>query len=206
MINQDVTPRDRSARSNRAHLRILAICGSLRTASYNLAALAVLPELSPPDFAVQILRLLEIPMFNQDALDAHGYPPEVQRFRADLVAADGIVIATPEYNYSVPGVLKNALDWLAGKPSLIAGKPVTVFSVAPNPIGGSRAQLDLRKILQALGALVLAQPETTIGLAREKFDVAGGLTDETARAALAAQMAAFREWILLLQPPLVISA
>ncbi len=184
-----------------APLHILAICGSLRKASYNRSALLALAELGSPDYDVEVRLLHDIPMYDHDYVDEHGNPEAVERFRAEITAADGIVICTPEYSHSISGVLKNALDWLHGKPALLGAKPVAVMSVSSSALGGSRAQYDLRKILQPMEAYVLGMPEMMIGGARRKFDEQGKLTDEPARAELAAFLAAFGDWIRLVRQP-----
>jgi chromate reductase len=180
-------------------LRVLAICGSLRKASYNRAVLNALVDLAPADFELTTFFLDAIPMFNEDDLDVNGYPAVVQSFRSDIAAADGIVIATPEYYHSVPGVLKNAIDWTGGKPSVFNDKPVAIVSAAPGLHGGLRAQYDLREVLQALGGLVLARPEVSVGSAERKFDPSGKLIDEGTRLALEAWLSAFSNWIARLQ-------
>jgi chromate reductase len=187
-------------------LRILAICGSLRRNSYNLWTLGALAELAPAaDMALQIVRLNGIPVFNQDDLDADGYPAIVQQFQADIEAADGIIICTPEYNHSYSGALKNAIDWLPRKPPIFGGKSMAIVSVATSPMGGSRAQYDLRKVLQPLDPFVLNTPEVFVGQAQSKFDAEGQLTDAATRTQLEALLSAFHTWILRLRAPVPIS-
>jgi chromate reductase len=184
-----------------APTRLLAICGSLRKASYNRSALIALAELAAPDYDVELGLLHDIPMYDHDYVDEHGDPEAVQRFKAAIAAADGIIIATPEYSHSISGVLKNAIDWLHGKPSVLEAKPVAILSVSSSALAGSRAQYDLRKILQPSEAYVLGMPEMMIGGARRKFDERGALTDEATRTELAAFVAAFGEWIRLVRQP-----
>jgi chromate reductase len=179
-------------------LRILAISGSLRKASYTTAVLRAVPELAPPEFDMTLKLLHDIPMFDQDLLDEKGCPPSVLRLREEVVAADGIVMALPEYNHSVPAVLKNATEWMNVKPRVIAEKPVALFSTSPSPYGGTRAQYHLRQVLQALGAHALSLPEVAVANVDEKVEN-GRLVDEATRTALSAQMAAFRDWILRLR-------
>ena len=176
-------------------LKVLAICGSLRKASYNRITLRTLAEIAPSRFTI-IERLLDgIPLLNQDDLERFGKPVAVQEFCAQIASADGVIVATPEYLYSIPGVLKNALDWTAGKPSVFEDKPVAIVSAATNAHGGARAQYELRKVMQANRALVMPGPEVFIGGARAKFDADGRLTDETARAGLLDVITAFGAWI-----------
>lgn len=185
-------------------MRILTISGSLRKMSYNTAALEALRELSPPDFELVFHPLNGIPMFDQDDYETTGYPPEAKALIEAIERADGIVIATPEFNHAPTGALKNAIDWISRcKPVPLVDKPVAIVSAATSPNGGIRGQYALRLILQPLEAQALLMPEVFIGSAKGKFDAAGRLTDEPTRAALAAQMIAFRRWILRLRPAAV---
>jgi chromate reductase len=184
-----------------APLRLLAICGSLRKASYNRSALLALAEIAAPGYDVEVRLLHDIPMYDHDYVDEHGNPEAVKRFHAAVAAADGIIICTPEYSHSISGVLKNALDWLHGKPPVLGAKPVAIMSVSSSALGGSRAQYDLRKILQPMEAYVLGMPELMIGGARRKFDERGTLTDDAVRAELVAFVAAFGAWIRLVRQP-----
>jgi chromate reductase, NAD(P)H dehydrogenase (quinone) len=186
---------------SKGRLRLVGISGSLRRASYNTAALVAMGELAPPDVEVAIVPLNGIPMFNDDDFAADGFPPVVAQLRAEVERADGIIIASPEYNHSMTGALKNAIDWLSRKPVSIYGKPVAIVSAAGSLLGGSRGQYDVRKVLQPLEALVLAMPEVFIGRAQEKFDAQGRLTDAATRKVVAEQLAVFREWILRLRMP-----
>lgn len=180
-------------------LRILAISGSLRKKSYNTAALDALRELAPDDLAIAMHSLREIPMFDQDDWEEHGYPPIVTRLIEAIEQADGIVIASPEYNHSVTGALKNAIDWVSRrKPVPFVDKPVAILSVATGAHGGIRAQYHLRLILQPLEAQTLLSPEVFIPRAKDKFDAEGRLVDEPTRTALAELLVAFRHWILRL--------
>ena len=106
-------------------MKILAICGSLRRESFNKATLRAVCDLAPPELRIDVRYLHDIPLYNQDELDMHGRPPPVAAFCAAIAAADGIIIATPEYLYSVPGVLKNAIDWTTDKPSVFADNQLT---------------------------------------------------------------------------------
>jgi chromate reductase len=176
-----------------AKVKIMAICGSLSRTSYNRAALRALIKVAPPRFAIEEWFLDGIPILNDDERERR--PQAVQDFCAQIVAADGVIIATPEYLYSVSGVLKNAIDWTGGKDSAFQGKPVGILSAAQNAYGGMRAQYDLRKVLQAARALVMPGPEVFIGGCRSKFDSNGDLTDDATRAELLAFVDAFGQWI-----------
>jgi chromate reductase len=180
-------------------MKILGICGSLRKASFNMAALRACPELMPPGMTLRIATLGDIPMYNQDVFDA-GMPEPVKRFRAEVAAADGLLIASPEYNFSVTAPLKNAIDWGSRAPNQVfQDKPVAIFSAAVGPLGGARVQYDLRRILGQLWAHVLPRPEVFIGMAPAKFDAQGKLTDETTRKFLADLLLGFKDWAVRMQ-------
>ena len=152
-----------------ADLKVLGICGSLRKASLNMAALRACGELLPPGMTLQIASIDGLPMFNQDVLDA-GMPDPVRRIREQIAAADGLLISSPEYNFSVPAPLKNVIDWGSRAPNQVfQDKPIAIFSTAPGPVGGARMQYDLRKILVQLWGHVLPRPEVFIANAAPKF-------------------------------------
>ena len=181
-----------------ADLKVLGICGSLRKASLNMAALRACGELLPSGMTLQITSIADMPMFNQDVLDA-GMPEPVKRLRGEITAADGLLLASPEYNFSVSGPLKNAIDWGSRPPNQVfQDKPVAMFSATQGPLGGPRNQYDLRKILVQLWAHPLPRPEVFIGNAASKF-ADGKLTDETTRKFLTELLAGFKDWILRMQ-------
>ncbi len=176
-------------------LDIVGLCGSLRQASINHAALRLAGELIPAGMTLDIADWREVPVFDGDVL-AQGLPPAVAALRERIRRADGVVIATPEYNFSVPGGLKNVLDWLSrGDDQPWTHKPVAVLSASPGPLGGARVQYDLRKVMLFLNAAVLVKPEVFIGGAGSKFDATGRCTDDTTRKFVGDQMAAFQRWI-----------
>jgi chromate reductase len=178
-----------------AELRVLGICGSLRNASLNMAALRACKELLPQGMTLQITSLAEIPMYNQDVFDA-GMPAPVKRLRDEIAAADGLLIASPEYNFSVTAALKTAIDWASRPPNqAFQEKPVAIFSATQGPLGGPRNQYDLRRMLVQLWAHPLPRPEVFIGAAQTKFDAQGKLTDETTRKFLTELLAGFKDWI-----------
>src|ERR1700704_6414253 len=151
-------------------LQVLGICGSLRKASFNMAALRACGELLPAGMSLRIASIADIPMFNQDVFDA-GLPDPVKRFRSEVAQADGLLIASPEYNFSVSGVLKNAIDWGSRAPNQVfQEKPVAIFSATGGPLGGARVQYDLRRILGQLVAHVQPKPEVFIGSAPPQID------------------------------------
>lgn len=160
-------------------IHILGIAGSLRQASYNRAALRAAAKLVPEGAILETFELDDIPMFNQDE-DQHP-PAKVIELKRKIREADAILFVTPEYNYSVPGVLKNALDW-ASRPygdSAWNGKPTAIMGASVGALGTARAQYHLRQILVFLNMFPINQPEVMIGSAHTRFDQEGNLTDET---------------------------
>ncbi len=152
-------------------------------------------KLAPEDVELEIFDLEGIPVFNQDL---ESSPHErVKALKEKIKAADGLLIVTPEYNYSIPGVLKNAID-AASRPygtSPFDGKPVAIMSASIGMLGGARAQYHLRQTLVFLNALPLNRPEIMVPAAKEKFDETGRLTDETAREKIRELLVALVEWI-----------
>jgi chromate reductase len=176
-------------------LDIVGLCGSLRTASYNRMAMKLAAECMPASMRLELVEWREVPVFDGDVL-AHGVPPVVAALRERIHRADGVLIVTPEYNFLVPGGLKNVLDWLSrGHDQPWPFKPVAIASATGGPLGGARMQYDLRKILLYLNAMVLPKPEVFIGVAQHKFDAAGACTDEATRKFMTDLMAAFEHWI-----------
>jgi chromate reductase len=162
-------------------LKILGIAGSLRKASYNRAALRAAQQLAPADTTIEIFELDGIPGFNQD--DEKNPPRKVSELKAKIRAADAILLVTPEYNYSVPGVLKNAIDW-ASRPygdNAWNGKPVAVMGASIGLFGTARAQYHLRQSFIFLNMDAVNQPEVMIGNAQERFDAQGNLIDEQSK-------------------------
>lgn len=165
-------------------INILGFTGSLRKASFNLAALRAAQELLPAGANLEIVDLAPIPFFNED-VEAVGLPPAVIEFRKKVEEADALLIATPEYNYSIPPVLKNALDWASRAPdSPLVNMPIAIISASTGMFGGSRAQYHLRQVCVRLDAITFSQPEAFITFAEQKFDEAGKLTDERAKRAI----------------------
>ena len=159
-------------------LNILGFAGSLRNGSYNRALLRVAADLVPKDAKLDIFDLEGIPPFNQDL--ENSMPKIVKEFKAKIRSADAILIATPEHNYSIPGVLKNAIDW-ASRPygdNSFEGKPVAVMSASTGMLGGARAQYQLRQAFVFLNMYPLNKPEVFVPFANQKFDDKGKLTDE----------------------------
>lgn len=174
---------------------VLGICGSLRSKSYNRSALHAAAEMMPAGMQLSIAEYADVPLFNQDVQN-QGIPAPVSRLAEAIAAADAVLMASPEYNFSVSGVLKNAIDWLSRVPAPpFKDKPVAILSATMGPLGGGRHQYELRKILGSQDALVLVKPEVFINMAHTKFDGEGRLTDEPTRKMLADQMAALQRWI-----------
>lgn len=186
--------------SEQKNLRFVTLLGSLRKASYNAVVARALPALAPEGIAIQPLGSAgDFPLYNAD-IQAEGFPAAVQAMATSITEADGVIIVTPEYNYSVPGVLKNALDWLSRVPNQpFAGKPTVIQSGSPGIIGGARAQYHLRQILVFLDAAVMNKPEVMISQIATKVDVASGeITDQATREFIATQLKSFaaftRRW------------
>jgi chromate reductase, NAD(P)H dehydrogenase (quinone) len=175
-------------------VHILGISGSLRARSFNTAALRAAGELLPAGATLEIADLAGLPFYDGDLEAAGGFPPPVQALRARVAAADALLFATPEYNYSVSGALKNAIDWVSRPPSTpLDGKPAALLG-AGGTMGTSRAQYHLRQILVHSNFLTLPKPEVYIIRAREKFDAEGTLTDPATREHLAALLVALVAW------------
>ncbi len=179
-------------------IHILGIAGSLRRASWNHGLLRAANELLPEGVTLEIADLAPIPMFNQD--QEADLPESVRYFKSRIVAADALLIATPEYNYSIPGVLKNAIDWASRPPreSPFAGKPLAIMG-AGGLFGSVRAQLHLRQICSHLDMLAVNRPEVRIVRGWEKFDADGNLTDETSRKEVHMLIEALVKWTHRLQ-------
>jgi chromate reductase, NAD(P)H dehydrogenase (quinone) len=164
-------------------LVVCGIAGSLRRGSYNRALLRAARDLAPEGMEVRIFdRLAEIPLYNQD-VEAEGDPEPVQALKRAIAEADALLIATPEYNHGVPGVLKNAIDWASRPPrkSVLGGKPAAIFGASPGITGSARAQTQLRQAFVFTDTPTLTQPEILVYRAHEKFDEQGRLTDEKTR-------------------------
>lgn len=176
-------------------LRVLAILGSLRQGSYNAAVLRQLPKLAPAGMTIEPVGLADIPLYNDDVRQ-QGYPAPVAQLRSAVAAADGVLFVTPEYNYSMPGVLKNAIDWVSRPPDQpLDGKPVAIITASPGLMGGSRAQYHWRQSMVFLNAFPLNKPEVMIPQITNKLNEQGELIDQTTRDLITAQLAAFAGWI-----------
>lgn len=173
--------------------KVIALCGSLRAASLNRRLLHAAIALLPPGVEAEVAEWGDVPIYDEE-LEARGMPAPVAALRARAQAAQGVLIATPEYNWSIPGGLKNAIDWLSRKPDgtqPFAGKPVALMGATPGPGGTVNAQAHLRQVLYLLGAQVLPPPGVFVQNAASRFDDAGAITDEPTRKAVAALIGNF---------------
>jgi chromate reductase, NAD(P)H dehydrogenase (quinone) len=179
-----------------AQFQVLGIAGSLRQSSYNRALLRAGIELAPPELNIQTYDLLEIPMFNED-VEAKGDPQSVQDFKKAIGEADGLLVATPEYNYGIPGVLKNAIDWASRPPgkSTLYGKPAGIIGASQGSGGTIRAQSTLRLSFVFVEVYAMLKPEFFVANCRDKFDDKGNLTDERTRELLVKFLKSFASWI-----------
>jgi chromate reductase len=178
-------------------LRFVTLLASLRQGSFNAAIARALPDLAPEGVAISALGSVgDLPHYDAD-LQAEGFPAAVTAMATAIAEADGVIVVTPEYNYSVPGTLKNALDWLSRmSPQPFIGKPVAIQTASPGVLGGVRAQYHLRQIFVFLDAQVLNKPEVMVGSVAGKIGGAPSvLEDETTRDFIAGQLAAFAAFV-----------
>jgi chromate reductase, NAD(P)H dehydrogenase (quinone) len=175
-------------------ISVLGIAGSLRQGSFNKAALRAAVELAPAGMTLETFDIAPIPLYNED-VKQQGFPPAAQEFRDKIRAADALLIVTPEYNYSIPGVLKNAIDWASRPPDQpFAGKPIGIIGASPGRLGSARAQYHLRQCFIFLNGLVMNTPEVMIAGAPQMFDDQLRLTDGATREILAKFLAALADW------------
>ena len=180
-------------------VRVLDISGSLRKKSFNTMALNVARTLLPPGMTMEVAEIGQIPLFNQDVYDA-GPPPAAKTFRDQCTAADAILFVTPEYNFSIPSPLKNAIDWASRPPNVpLLGKPCAMMGASPGVIGTARAQYHLRQCCVFLDMKPVNKPEVFIREAAAKFDEAGNLKDETTRGLIRDLLKALYDWTVKLK-------
>jgi chromate reductase len=180
------------------NLSVISICGSLRSGSYNGIVQRALPALAPEGLVVRPApSFSEFPLYNADVQTASGFPGPVNALADAIRAADGVIIVTPEYNFSIPGGLKNAIDWVSRVQNQpFAGKPIALQSASPGPLGGGRVQYDLRRAMVFLDAFVLNKPEIFIGSCASKLDdKTGEIKDEATRNFIKQQLTAFAAFI-----------
>lgn len=176
-------------------VHVLAFCGSLRKASFNRALLRAAHKLAPEGMTIEDCDIAAIPPFDQDVLDAGGYPPPCQDMRARIKAADAILFVTPEYNFSVPGVLKNAIDWASRPPEPpLTDKPCAVMGASMGAMGTSRAQYHLRQMMVFLDMHPINKPEVLVTAAQTKFDKDLNLTDEATAGFVKTLLANLAAW------------
>ena len=175
-------------------LQVFGFAGSLRGGSLNKALLAAAQELAPAGMAVEIFDLAGIPLYDED-LRQSGLPETVAALRAGIAEADALLIATPEYNFSFSGVVKNAIDWASRPPDQpFAGKPIAIMGASPSRLGTARAQYQLRQCFIYLDGRVMNRPELMLGDARQAFDKSGRLTEPKAREHLAGFLVALADF------------
>lgn len=176
-------------------MKILAISGALRKGSTNTALLRTVKKLAREGLEIEIVTLHGIPLYDGDVEAETGIPESVLKLKERIRAADAIIIATPEYNFSVPGVLKNATDWLSRDGNPFKWKRVGVMGASGGPIGTARSQYHLRQNLQALEAIVMPKPEVFVTNSASKFDEKGDLNDEATRKVIETWLKHFKEWV-----------
>jgi chromate reductase len=178
-------------------LKVLVICGSLRKGSYNAAIARALPALAPPELAfTEAPSFAGFPIYSADIQNA-GVPADVNAFADAIRAADGVVIVSPEYNWSIPGGLKNAIDWVSKlKDVPFKDKPVALQSASTGQVGGARMQYHLRMSLQSIDAQLFGRPEVFVNFASQKIDEkTGEITDNAVKDIIKLQLAAFAKFI-----------
>ena len=188
---------DPSTASSEARVyTVVGFAGSLRRGSYNRALLRAAIELAPAELHIETHELDALPLYNGD-VEAAGVPQSVEELRAAIRQADALLIATPEYNHGMPGVLKNAIDWLSRPPrgSALNGKVAAVMGASPGMTGTARSQSQLRQAFVFTNTYALLQPEVLVARAHEKFDADGRLVDQATRDFLATFLQRFVEFI-----------
>jgi chromate reductase len=181
-----------------ANLNVLTICGSLRKGSFNAMVARALPSLAPDAMTLKPApSFAEFPLYNADIQNSTGFPAPVNTLADAIRAADGVIFCSPEYNFSIPGGLKNAIDWVSRLPNQpFAGKPIALQSASPGPLGGGRVQYDLRRAMVFLDAFTLNKPEIFIGNCASKLDEkTGEIKDEATRGFIKQQLLAFAPFI-----------
>jgi chromate reductase, NAD(P)H dehydrogenase (quinone) len=175
-------------------VKVLGICGSLRKGSYNRMALAAAEKLAPEGMTIDRFDLRPIPVYDDDVRVA-GFPEPVQALRRAIAEADAVLFVSPEYNFSIPGVLKNAIDWASRPPDQpLNEKPVAMMGCSPGPVGTTRMQYHLRQVMVFVNAHPLNKPEVAIGNAAQRFDANGNLTDETTAGFVRQLLEALAAW------------
>jgi chromate reductase len=177
---------------------VLTVCGSLRKKSYNAALVRALPALAPEGMRlIAAPRVDTVPHYNHDEQEATGFPASVTAFADAIRAADGVIIVSPEYNWTIPGTLKNAIDWVSRmKEQPFKDKPVALQSCSGALLGGSRMQYHLRQCLTSIDAMIFGRPEVIVTFAPQKFDAETlELKDQATRDMIKLQLAGFAKFI-----------
>lgn len=176
------------------HLNILGICGSLRAASLNQRALMAVKNAAGEGVNVEVAVISDVPLYNADIAEP---PASVERLKSQIAASDGLLIATPEYNYGIPGVLKNAIDWVSrpAYKSVLAQKPVAILGASPGAVGTARAQGQLKQVLLGTASEVFPFPEVTLGQAGDKLAEDGAVTDERTLQQLTRFIEGYTDWL-----------
>ncbi len=175
-------------------MNVIGLSGSLRKGSLNTALLVAAQEIARPEMAIRIEDISQIPPFNSDT-HQDSLPAPVENLVTRIRAADAVLIATPEYNYSIPGVLKNAIDWISRADNQpFNGKPIGIMGASVGTLGTARAQYHLRQVFIFLNGMVMNRPEVFVGAAHKKLDAEGNLTDQATRDFLATYLTAFQDW------------
>lgn len=177
-------------------MNVVGIAGSLRRGSYNRGLLDAARGLAPASMTIEPFDLAGIPLYNADLDTDEWRPAEVMRLKGAVAGAGAVLIVTPEYNHSVPGVLQNAIDWVSrpGINSPLKSKPVAIMGASTGPVGSARAQQQLKLTLMSTLALILPHPGVGVGQAKEKFDASGTLTHEPTRQFVAAFLRELEIW------------
>jgi chromate reductase len=182
-------------------LDVLVICGSLRKGSYNAALARALPGLAPAEMKLRAAPPFgNFPIYNADIKEASGEPPDIVDWAGAIRSADGVIIVSPEYNWSIPGGLKNAIDWVSRmKEQPFKDRPVALQSASPGPLGASRMQYHLRQTMVSVDALIFGRPEIFVTLADKKIEN-GELKDQPTQDIIKQQLAAFAKFIERVKP------
>jgi chromate reductase len=180
-------------------IKVIGIAGSLRVGSYNRGLIRAAQALAPDSMEIETAEIGSFPLFSED-LEKKATPSDVITLKRRVAAADALLIATPEYNHSISGVLKNAIDWLSRKPDMpLGGKPTAIMGASTGIIGTARAQMHLRIVALGLGIPMLLKPEVYVTLAEKKFNEQGDLVHEPTREKVKELLEALLEWTLVLK-------